>query len=60
MEIVLEFLTKNCDKTESMLIGREAYPKYPAILFILIQIDDKGILQGFISFVKQIVSQLEA
>jgi len=25
-----------------MLIGREAYPKYPAILFILIQIDDKG------------------
>jgi len=39
MEIVLEFLTKNCDKTDILFLGREGYPKYPAILFILIQID---------------------
>ena len=48
MEIVLEFLTKNCDQTDIVFLGREGYPKYPVILFILIQIGDKAFfLQGF-------------
>jgi len=43
-----------------MMIGREGYPKYPAILFILIQIDDKGFFARPFSFIKRMASQLEA